>query len=276
MIRIIKLNAKRALGLSWSKAVSQVLILSGISLLFILIGILTFGMFSFDLLFGNAVMPSPSSFAALGVIAAIFFIVISPLVFGIKEWYYAISLNGKGEDISFCFFPFSQFNIAMQCIKLSLILAVKKILIYASFSIIPLVMRHYSCSFLQDAQTIEERFLAFNSVICSSLLLILALSFSFIYCLRYFALPYAFMENRYSSIKDAFKVSKMASEGYKGALLLFKLSMLIHYLLCLCPVTALYSYPYLQSAKAIYARFLIENLKRGQEESNIPKEAEKI
>lgn len=275
MIRIIKLNAKRALGLSWSKAVSQVLILSGISLLFILIGFLTFGMLSFDVLFGTAGMPSAETFIVLGAIAAIFFVVMSPLVLGIKAWYYAISLNGKGEDISFCFFPFERFDLAVRCIKLSLILAVKKIFIYGAFSVVPIVMRHYANSFSQDAQTIEERFLAFNSLICSTLLLALALFFAYIYCLKYFALPYAFIENQCKSINDAFKVSKEATEGYKGALLLFNLSLVLHYILCLCPVTALYSYPYLQEAKAIYSRFLIENLEMNKAE-NSSKEKEKI
>lgn len=275
MIRIVKLNAKRALGLSWSKAVSQVLILSGISLMFILIGFLTFGMLSFDVIFKTAIMPTGSSIAALGIIAAVFFVVISPLVLGIKQWYYTLSLNGIGEDISFCFYPFSNPHIALKCINLSLLLAFKKLLVYTSFSIIPVVMKYYSHRFLQDAQTLEERFLAVNSIICSTLLLFLSLVFALIYCLRYFSVPYAFMENGYKGIKDAFRLSKQATEGYKGSLLLFTLSMAIHYLLCLCPLTALYSYPYLQSAKAIYSRFLLESLKMKRQEKDV-KEQEKI
>ena len=262
MIKLIKLNARRALNNSWSTAVTQVLILEGVSLLAFLISSLTYGILSFDGLLRDLRFPPPEAIISSAIILLVFFAFISPFTAGIRAWYYKLSEKGEGAPLSFCFLPYESFGTILNSVKLSFILAVKKLFTYALFTCIPLAIRFYSRGYLMAAQTPRESFLASSSLLCGTLLTLLAVVFAYVRCLKYFAVPYFFAESNFTDVKGAFKASAKACKEAKGSLLLFNLSLIFYYILNLCPLTALYSYPYIQSAKSIYGRFLAEREKR--------------
>ena len=264
MIKIIKLNARRALCSSHSTAIAHVLILEGTALLSALISSLAYGILSFDGLWRDLRFPPAEAVWTSGIILFIFFAFIAPFAAGVRAWYYRLSEKGQGEAISFSFIPYENAATFFNCIKLSLVLTFKKFFTYALFTCIPAAITFYAKSYLSIAQTPRESFLAYGSLICGTALTLLTAFFAYTSCLKYFAVPYIFAENGFSNVKEAFKISQEACRDEKGALLIFNISLLFYYILNLCPVTALYSYPYIQSAKAIYARFLLEKLKRQQ------------
>lgn len=263
--RLIKLNAKRALGNSWSKAIAQVLILNGTSLLFMLTAILSYTMFCYPVSPEQIKNPPIIATVAIFLIFVIYFLVISPLKIGIKMWFLSLSGGKCDEDMALCFEGFSSFKIASKSILLSLSLSVKKLLIYALFSFIPISITAYGINYIYISQTVRESFLSISCTICGICLLILSLISAYFFCLRYFVVPYAFISDDCKNVRKAFKTSKEATKDYKGSLFILNLSLIFHYICNSFVITALYTYPYTQSVRALYSRYLLENYKNNSQ-----------
>ena len=266
--RLIKLNAKRALGNSWSKAIAQVILLNGTDLLFILTAVFAYSIFTYPMLPDGLESITPGALICLSAILLIYSLVISPLKIGIKMWFFSLTGGMGEEDIALTFETFSSFKKVVKSFLLCLSLAIRKLFIYSLFSFVPIFLTAYSIKYMETAQTVRENFLSICCTVSGFCLLILAVVSAYYFCLRYFVVPYAFIEGNCKDVKSSFKISKQATKNYKGSLFFLNISLIFHYLLNNFVITALYTYPYTQSVKALYSRYLLENHKKIQSEEN--------
>ncbi len=272
----IKLNARRALGGSWGKAICLLLIIFSISLIFSLLQGLT------SLLLGipdfSDVLTTPQyylddvinlsipSFLIAAAFTLFSLIVNSPLSFGIRLWYYRLA-GGDSEEVAAVFSFFSGLRLFFKAIWHDISLSVRLLLWSIPFALLPGGIGTFALFLLYNAETARTvRLGGFLLLTLACVLSILAGLFFSIFSKRYLLAPYLIVDNPSISVRQAFRTSIRYTRGYKNELFLFDLSFLPWALLSVLLLPLLYVVPYYNASLALYAKYLVEKGKLNEPE----------
>lgn len=264
--QLIKLNGKRAMKNKWSSGMAIVLILCGATLLFSLLRMFLLSIpgteFFIDSSSGieallKGLIHLPISVYIIVIICEILcFIVYSPLSLGSKKWFFALG-GGEETDVAVIFEYLSSFRLLIKSIALNLLTLLAKTFWNILFLLPPSAFLGFTAYYIKKGAEGNELFIARAGIATGIILLILALIMAYIYNLKYFAVPYAFI-NGEAKISEAFILSGKAIRGRRGELFKLNLSLIGYSALNLFILTRLYSHPYTSTVKGLYARYLLQ------------------
>ncbi|MEG2143889.1 MAG: hypothetical protein RRY40_01030, partial [Oscillospiraceae bacterium] len=201
--QLIKLNGKRAMKNKWSPAASIVLILCGAALFFSLLEMFLLAMpgvnFFIDDASGTEVFLKgllnlpPIVYAIIMLCEFLAFTVHSPLSLGRKKWFYTLGA-GEETDVSVIFEYFSSFRLLLKSVLLNFVTTMSKAFWGILFLSPASAFLGFTFYYIEKGAQGTELFIARMGIAVGILLLIFSMIMTYIYNLRYFAVPYAFID----------------------------------------------------------------------------------
>jgi len=195
----------------------------------------------------------------LAVFTALSWLVLAPIQLGAVRWFFYL-VHGKSLPLGEVFFFFERFQSFRRGVWYQANIYLRSLGWSLLFLAPPGAMLTFSLFYLQsggDRQTI-----ALGSMgICISLgLLLLGQVLCMIWLNRYLLAAYLLCEEDSRGVHDALRTSVRYTRGYRAHFLLFGLTFLGWLLLCMISlgIAALYTAPYMQTAWAMYGRYVIE------------------
>lgn len=268
----VKQNARRAMTGNWGKAICIFMILIAI---FIVFGLLQ-GMLSliFDIPdFGDIFFPSyyhpynETTIPLISVAMSVVFMLLgmfinSPLIFGVKGWYYRI-VSGENEDVGEIFSFFSRVKLFFKAIWHDINIGARMCLWSVIFAAIPASVCTAGALVLQNPEYTDlYRLGGVTLLLIGGILTILAQIFLLIFTNRYFLSAYLIAEDNTLTVSKAIKTSVRCTKGSRGALLVLDLSFIPWVLFSFLLFPLLYFVPYYSASNALYAKYLIERDRR--------------
>lgn len=268
---LIKRNAGNALKNNWSKSIAISLIFIAVTLIFLLFEILVMGILDVstfvdmpntpDIFFDDIPNYSVISLAVIAFVALISFAVISPLAVGLTLWFYRIG-GGGSEEVSTVFDFFSTGKSVFGSIILYFLINLQKIIILIIIMSPSIAIVFFSISWKDSAQSSMEVLIASGSILFGILLCIVSLMGVLIFCMRYFLAPFIYANNSDVGPFKAIRLSTKQTKGQLQNLFEFEFSFIGWHFISFLVVTQIYTIPYLQTARGLYARYLITNHER--------------
>lgn len=264
--RLLKLNARRALRGRWGQAAAVALMVLAISFLFNLFeGVLnaTLGIAPFedvlmtpDNLFDDTANTSAPALLVAFTAAVLSFVILTPLGLGVQRWFYRIG-EGVSEEISTAFEFFGSVRLFLRSLGLSCSLWIRSALWSGLFLLPGLLLIFFSAMLGERSGSNRETFAAAVGILSGCFLAVLGMLFSVIWCARYYLARYYLIEDTRLSVGRAVRRSVLSAKGHQIDIVLFEVSFIGWRLLCLLVFPILFVYPYYQTAKGLYARYLI-------------------
>lgn len=276
----VKQNARRALSGNWGKVICIFLITAAIYIIFALMqGVLSliFNIPDFNDIFSsyqylNAPVIIPPITLIMAAVFAVFSLIVnSPLMFGIKGWYYRM-ISGECGEIGTVFAFFSNMRLLLKTIWHDIVIAIRTVLWSIVFAVIPGTICGFGALILNNpAYTDLYRLGGILLLILGGLLAVLSQIFIMIFTKRYFLSAYLIVEDNSISVHKAIKTSVRYTKGSRFEIFVFHLSFLPWMVLSIFLLPLLYVAPYYGSANALYAKYLIERGKLNENEQRAVK-----
>lgn len=273
----VKTNARRVLGQNYMKALIIVLILICVLFLFSLLMLIANTAVSFfgylEILGHWNYLLSP---AIVCVTLLLQMLLFSPLLVGTARWFYRLVGNEPGEIIDlFDFFAGAKHYFGSVWMELNLFI---RGFFYAFlFTALPIVLTELGVNlfigFWSPEPVPDSVAMVIGGMMSIAGIVLLAVTgiFSWIFLKRYALARYLYTEGG-RSVRQAVKQSVYFMKGHKAELFLFDLSYLGWFISCILVAPAFFVLPYYLSAKALYARVIIEYGQRGKGQEGIGQE----
>lgn len=273
MFRTIKKNGALSLRGSWGVAAAMLMLLVGLRFLLTLIEHMALALaglgqyFRFPLLleqfqWHRAVM-HPVIWVVTAVVLLLTVLLIMPLTVGMKSWYYQLG-GGQRGDFSTAFRYYEQAGLYAKSILLKLALFFRKLVWFVLLFFIPAALAWLCMVYLVMSYPLtgwEAAGLSFGFM-AVGVLSVLALAAFLLVTRRYQLAVYLFVEDPEKKLHRAIRTSVKYTKGYRGQLLLFQLSFIGWWALCVLIVPFFYVYPYYHASEALLGRYLIEKGRR--------------
>lgn len=284
MISQMKRNARLLLKGNLARGAAATLILLGVALLFKtleeisqlvleLSGVTDSMQSALNLpgLLEKLPLASPVSIAVTAGFLILAFAVMSPLMMGIKAWFFSLS-GGDNADLSAIFHYYSGAKLYFKSLLLLLDICLRSFF-WLYVLILPGALLSATGGALLTARlnVPNGRLLGTLSIAMGVLLAVLGLLFALVIIMRYFLAPYLYAQNAQLGVRQAVKTSVRYMHGSTGRLVLLLLSFILWALASFLVLPALYAFPYAESTLAIFARYTIE---RGRMAENDGEEEE--
>lgn len=264
--KMLKTNAKRAMGGAWGRAAGILVIAALPGMLLNLLEYIVRQVggvpefvdypgtpgFAFDDLTNLAL---PSTIITLAI-AALSLLILLPLCQGIIRWYYRRT-GGENDGVADIFYYFESARSYGKAFWLHVRIGLR-IFFWGLLLLLPL------------AGGTALLWLAMNGLrgelpnvvwlvagVLGVVWAILATVLGAIVSLRYLLAPYLIAQHPDWKIRRAIKQSARLMKGHKGSLLVFGLSFIGWWVLCLLILPVFFVVPYQSAAYALYARYLI-------------------
>ena len=270
----VKSNTRRVLGQNFMKALIVVLILVCVLFLFslfMLIANTVASAFGYLEILGNwNYLLSP---AIVSLTLLLQLILFSPLLIGTAKWFYRL-VGSESVDIIDLFDFFAGLKNYFGSVWMEINLFLRSFFYTFLFTVLPIALIGSGIDLFHGFWSPDPIPSSVATVaggmltIAGSILLALTGIFSWIFLKRYSLSRYIYAEGG-CTVRRAVKQSVYFMRGRKAELFLFDLSYLGWFLSCILIIPAFFVVPYYMSAKALYARVIIEY---GQRE-NTPIEA---
>lgn len=264
----VKSNARRVLGQSFIKALIVVLILLCVVFLFsllMMIANMAASAFGYLEILGDwNYLLSPAIVLSTLLLQLILF---SPLLIGASKWFYRL-VGSEPGDIIDLFDYFAGAKNYFGSVWMEIHLSVRRFFYTFLFTAVPIALIITGTELFNGFWSPDPVPAAIATVaggmltLAGGILFVLAGIFSWIFCKRYLLARYIYAEGD-CSVRRAVKQSVYFMKGRKAELFLFDLSYLGWFLSCLLVIPAFFVAPYYLSAKALYARVIIEYGHRG-------------
>ncbi|MCI8622304.1 MAG: DUF975 family protein [Provencibacterium sp.] len=264
----VKINARRVLWQNFIKALIVVLILLCVSFLFSLFMMIANTASSalgyLEILGDWNYLLSPLIVFTTLLLQLILF---SPLLIGASKWFYRL-VGSEPGDIIDLFDYFAGFKNYFGSVWMELNLFVRSFFYTFLFTVLPILLMGSGIELFNGFWSPEPIPMPVATVvggmltIAGGVLLALAGIFSWIFLKRYALSRYLYAEGG-CSVRRAIKQSVYFMRGRKAELFLFDLSYLGWLFSCLLVIPAFFVVPYYMSAKALYAKVIIEYGQRG-------------
>ena len=188
--------------------------------------------------------------------------IMAPLTLGAANWALELS-DGRSNAIGELFWAFD--NAAWyRSVWMSITVAVKTGLFAIAVEAIPTVMMAIGAANLW-----ENRSLGVPLVVIGSVLMLVALPFTWWFGARYMAANLLLCDRYYYTVKEATRLSVALTRGRRWQIVGFYLSFLPWYLLCCLVLPLLYVIPYVAVAGTMLARYLFEDYLLGQKKLDV-------
>ncbi|MEG1965434.1 MAG: DUF975 family protein [Oscillospiraceae bacterium] len=258
---IVKNNSKKALSNNFGRALVIIMLYLSVNLFFCLLHLaisLALGLPFFvdiastpNIFLDNNINITFPSVVCSSAIALITFLVVSPLEYGLSNWFYRL-VGGENDEIISVFYFFESTTMMFKS-WLAKICVTIRMIFWSFVCFLPSFLIFYY------GEKLFESFSAALLIIFSMASLILGTFFFIMLKLRYFLVRFFIISDRKITVRQAIKLSVKASKGQKVKLFKFHLSFIGWLLLSFLLAPILYAAPYYMASKALYARVLIEN-----------------
>lgn len=275
--KAIKFNAKKCLRNNWVRAILIFVIIAAVSAVLGALDNAIFSAFGFhrveisiDLLQGGYMEWWLAEGAdvtwyevALSILLSLVRLcIMAPLTLGAANWALELS-DGRSNSIGELFWAFD--NAAWyRSVWMSITVAVKTGLFAIAVEAIPTVMMAIGAANLW-----ENRSLGVPLVVIGSVLMLVALPFTWWFGARYMAANLLLCDRYYYTVKEATRLSVALTRGRRWQIVGFYLSFLPWYLLCCLVLPLLYVIPYVAVADTMMARYLFEDYLLGQKKLDV-------
>lgn len=275
--KAIKFNAKKCLRNNWGRAILIFVIMAAVSAVLGALDNAIFSAFGFhqveisiDLLRGGYMEWWLAEGAdvtwyevALSILLSLVQLcIMAPLTLGAANWALELS-DGRSNAIGELFWAFD--NAAWyRSVWMSITVAVKTGLFAIAVEAIPTAMMA-----IGTANLWENRSLGVPLVVIGSVLMLVALPFTWWFGARYMAANLLLCDRYYYTVKEATRLSVALTRGRRWQIVGFYLSFLPWYLLCCLVLPLLYVIPYVAVADTMMARYLFEDYLLGQKKLDV-------
>lgn len=275
--KAIKFNAKKCLRNNWGRAILIFVIMAAVSAVLGALDNAIFSTFGFhrveisiDLLRGGYMEWWLAEGAdvtwyevALSILLSLVRLcIMAPLTLGAANWALELS-DGRSNAIGELFWAFD--NAAWyRSVWMSITVAVKTGLFAIAVEAIPTAMMAIGAANLW-----ENRSLGVPLVVIGSVLMLVALPFTWWFGARYMAANLLLCDRYYYTVKEATRLSVALTRGRRWQIVGFYLSFLPWYLLCCLVLPLLYVIPYVAVAGTMMARYLFEDYLLGQKKLDV-------
>lgn len=271
--RLIKENARRALQRHWCRAAAIALISMIFCFVFIsLEGLISavFGLPAFvdplatpGLYIDDLPNVSPIAMTIMGTVSALYFIVISPLIMGIKRWFFLVG-DGKAEKTITIFDFFLKSSLFFKAIWLQINLFLRRIFWSATFLTLPIFLVYIANMWNKKGDTDIESVLSIGMMLAGVILFLLLGVFLLIWLMKYYLAEYMVIKDDEISVSEAISQSVEISRKRRSELFMLEFSMVGWLISDLLILPRLFTLPYRFTVKGLYAHYLIEISKREQ------------
>ena len=260
--RIIKSDARRALRRYWAKSAVAALTVFSAYLAIILAESVLMFVFSDEsdatLNFLNIGNTNIETLVINGIVAFAFVLLIPALIIGYKRLHLSFA-EGRKTAVATLFDCFASPREYFNAIGLTACLCVRGIfvtllaaapgggLIYAAYRFI-------------EPQNRTVYMLKLCAYCVGGILMLLCLALALIFMQRWFAAPYYLASGK--GFSESFSLSVKATKGLCPQIIRFKISFFGWALLSGLILPMLWTLPYYSTAKAIYAKYLMQRLER--------------
>lgn len=275
--KAIKFNAKKCLRNNWGRTILIFVIMAAVSAVLGALDNAIFSAFGFqrveisiDLLRGGYMEWWLAEGAdvtwyevALSILLSLVQLcIMAPLTLGAANWALELS-DGRSNAIGELFWAFD--NAAWyRSVWMSITVAVKTGLFAIAVEAIPTAMMAIGAANLW-----ENRSLGVPLVVIGSVLMLVALPFTWWFGARYMAANLLLCDRYYYTVKEATRLSVALTRGRRWQIVGFYLSFLPWYLLCCLVLPLLYVIPYVAVADTMMARYLFEDYLLGQKKLDV-------
>ncbi len=265
----IKQNGRQCLHDNWGKAIAIALLGFAIYLLFtmieIIISMLLGVPFYLDsgtpgVYWDNIPNTSIVSITLTLIMSVGFFVILTPLKFGIHQWYYQLS-EGESEDILSIFSWFSGRKLFFRALVLQLNIMVRILFWAVVYFILPITILFASIWYSKNGPAQSSYLLGTTGIVFGIMLMGLFAIFFGITIQKFFLARY-YLLTEDIGVLASIKQSRRATKGRREQILIYHLSYAVWFLSCFLVLPALYVFPYYEMSSLIYARFLMESYSR--------------
>ncbi len=274
--KLIKQNARWALQSHWSRAAAIALIALICCFLFVSLEMLLLAAFELPAYVDRFATPqyvlddlpnvSPVAMAVSLAVAALCFLVLTPLTLGLLRWFFLLG-DGKAEPTAAIFKYFHAATPFGRVLWLQIRLFIRRLLWSAAFLTPPAAMIFFAALWRQRGDTDLESVLSLGLMLSGVLLLFLLGGFLLIWLMRYYLAEYALMTDPDCTAREAIRRSITLCRGRLTELLVLELSLLGWRALDFLILPRLFTLPYRYTIKGLYAQYLIEVAKRDKHEA---------
>ncbi len=256
LFRIIKKDAKAALGFCWGRLFGACLIIA----LFYLAVNLTETVLLFIFAGGEYSLSeaSPVALIITGICSVLYLLVLSPLFLGLDKLCLGFA-NGEDENISVIFEMFSSPKKFIGSAVFEFMNLLRHGLVLA-FSLVPGSVLIYIIKNYMPTDTEILEILKIAGIFVGFILILLCSSLGIIFSQRWSLAPY--YRARGEKIHRSFKLSVLATKEECTLLMGFRLGFCFWALTNIFILPAIWSVPYYLTANAIYAKYLMEKYER--------------
>lgn len=279
-LRVIsKSSGLKALNGSWFKAFAIVLI----------IGLLNFGISKLEDAYRNVfaipqlndngmINLSIYSFAISIVFTLIAFLVITPLMLGMTEWFWRLTAGEKPE-VGDIFAWFGSAKLYVKSIILRINVGVRALLWFLLTCSIPLALIIAAGYYVKDIDVtkittfsmtdIQNLFISGVLMLLGIMLLICGLILFLFLISRYFLAAFLVVEDGERKISDAVRMSIKFTKSYRWEITKFLLSFTGWFITCVAIIPYFYVVPYFYSSFAIFSKHIIYEQRNIQAQSSL-------
>ena len=175
-------------------------------------------------------------------------LVTLPIKTGIKNWFFLYVDSDKKNNM----FKFYDPKLYFSALWLNIKNAAKLLLLFCVINLPLAAFLYYDYFYLK----IEPGLLKDIVYIITAFYLFASLIAVYVFSLRYFLCPYLLWGFNFKTTTEVIKASKKCMKGNKLGLLALYVSMIPSYISWLFVIPAAYTYPYVNTVKSIYARYL--------------------
>lgn len=274
--RAIKFNAKKCLRNNWGRAILIFVIMVAVGAVLTALDNAIFSAFGFrrveisiDLLRDGYTEWLAEGTGATWyevllslLLSLVQLCIMAPLTLGVTNWALELS-DGRSNSIGELFWAFD--NAAWyRSVGLRISVAIKTGLFALALEAIPTVMVTVGKMNLW-----ENRAAGVPLVVIGSLLMLVALPFTWWFSARYFVAELLLCDRYYYTVKEATKLSVAVTKGRRWKIVGFCLSFLPWYLLCCLVIPLFYVIPYVTVASTMMARYLFEDYLLDQDKLDV-------
>ena len=203
---------------------------------------------------------SPQELLVTGLAAALYFLLLVPLILGGARWYYVL-IQGERPRFAELFYFFKSARRYGRAIWHNLQITLRSLAWGFVFLSLPAGLLSVCVRFLLiDTITRATRVIASVGIVVALGLLVMMMVFYAIHINRYALSGYLLCERDDITVRQALRASIRYTKGYRGVKFLFTLSFVGWYLLA--PVTLfiglIFVLPYHIAGECVLARYLVE------------------
>ncbi|MFV0402253.1 MAG: DUF975 family protein [Oscillospiraceae bacterium] len=275
---MLKANSKHALQNNWGKAILVLLAPFAVSFImgiFLQVGVLTYqsslyyassGSISGAQDFIRVLGAMTPLFAMQGVFLLVSFFLIGPLQMGAYYWFLQL-VKGEAPSAGKVFHFFENFRRYRRALWFNISLSVRQALWMLLFLLVPYLLLFgvimIPTLFPALARSASFGLMMGMGIIVLVLLFIAAILLVSAYLNKYYLAAYLFVDDDAMTVSQAVKESIEYSKGYRFSLLWFSLSFIGWSILSAFAWPVMfYSMPYMNTAYAMYAQYIIETKRR--------------